>query len=76
MNNIKPPFLKGIYSQEVKDENINNDKSKKNIENKKIQKKTLEDMEGSKNDYSKLVYKSGVNQYFDFIDLDRYLVFI
>ena len=76
MNNIKPPFLKGIYSQEVKDENINNDKSKKNIENKKIQKKTLEDMERSKNDYSKLVYKSGVNQYFDFIDLDRYLVFI
>ena len=76
MNNIKPPFLKGIYSQEVKDENINNDKSKKNIENKKIQKKTLEDMEGSKNDHSKLVYKSGVNQYFDFIDLDRYLVFI
>ena len=76
MNNIKPPFLKGIYSQEVKDENINNDKSKKNIENKKIQKKTLEDIEGSKNDYSKLVYKSGVNQYFDFIDLDRYLVFI
>ena len=76
MNNIKPPFLKGIYSQEVKDENINNDKSKKNIENKKIQKKTLEDIEGSKNDYSKLVYKSGVNHYFDFIDLDRYLVFI
>ena len=28
--------------------------------------KILEDMEGSKTDYSKLVYRSGDNEYFDF----------
>ena len=43
----------------MKDENINNDEAEKIF-------KVLEDMEGSKIDYSKLVYKSGDNQYFDF----------
>ena len=36
-----------------------------NNEAKKIS-KTLEDMEGSKTDYSKLVYRSGDNEHFDF----------
>ena len=43
----------------MKDENINNDEAEKIF-------KVLEDMEGSKIDYSKLVYKSGDNHYFDF----------
>ena len=43
----------------MKDENINNDEAEKIF-------KVLEDMEGSKIDYSKLVYKSGDNQNFDF----------
>ena len=58
-NKIKPPFLKSIYNQELKDGNINNDEAKKIFE-------TLKDMEGSKIDYPKLAYKSGDNQYFDF----------
>ena len=43
----------------MKDKNINNDEAKKIF-------KILEYMEGSKIDYSKLVYRSGDNQYFDF----------
>ena len=43
-------FSKSIYSQEVKDERINNDEAKKVF----------------KIDYSKLIYKSSDNQYFDF----------
>ena len=43
----------------MKDEFINNDEAEKIF-------KVLEDMEGSKIDYSKLVYKSGDNQNFDF----------
>ena len=58
-NKIKPPFLKSIYNQELKDGNINNDEAKIIFE-------TLKDMEGRKIDYSKLAYKSGDNQYFDF----------
>ena len=59
-NKIKPPLLKSIYSQEVKDGRI------VGYEVKKIF-KTLEDMEGNKTDYySKLVYRSGDNEYFDF----------
>ena len=58
-NKIMPPFLKSIYKQELKDGNINNDEAKKIFE-------TLKDIEGSKIDYSKLAYKSGDNQYFDF----------
>ena len=56
-NKIKPPFLKSIYNQELKDGNINNDEAKIIFE-------TLKDMEGRKIDYSKLAYKSGDNQYF------------
>ena len=51
-NKIKPPLLKSTYSQEVK----NNEA--------KIMFKTLEDMEGSKIDYYKLVFRSA--EYFDF----------
>ena len=58
-NKIKPPLLKSIYNQEVKDERINNDVAKKIF-------KKLEDMERREIDYSKLVYKSGDNKYFDF----------
>ena len=58
-NNIKPPLLKYIYSQEVKDERIDKDVPKKTF-------KKLEDKEGSKTDFSKLVYRSGDNMYFDF----------
>ena len=50
-NKIKPPLLKSIYSQEVKDGRIDNNEAKKIS-------KILEDMEGSKTDYSKLVYRS------------------
>ena len=57
---IKPSLLKSIHSQEVKDGRINNDNAKKVF-------KTLENMERSEIDYSKLVYKSGDNKYFDFI---------
>ena len=58
-NKIKPSLLKSIYSQEVKDGRINSDNAKKIF-------KTLEDMERSKFNYSKLLYKSGDNEYFDF----------
>ena len=58
-NKINPPLLKSIYSQEVKDGRIDNNETKKIF-------KILEDMEGSKFDYSKLVYRSGDNGYFDF----------
>ena len=58
-NKINPPLLKSIYSQEVKDGRIDNNETKKIF-------KILEDMEGSKIDYSKLVYRSGDNGYFDF----------
>ena len=43
----------------MKDRNINNDEAKKIS-------KVLEDIEGSKIDYPKLIYKSSDNQYFDF----------
>ena len=45
---IKAPLLKSIYNQEVKHERTNNDEAKKIF-------KTLEDMESSKIDYSKLI---------------------
>ena len=48
-----------MYSQEVKDENINNDEAKKIF-------KVLKNMKVGKIDYSKLIYKSGDNQHFDF----------
>ena len=57
-NEIKPPLLKSIYSQEVKDGRIDGYKAKRIF-------KTLEDMEGGKIDYSKLMYRSGDNDYFD-----------
>ena len=56
---IKPPLLKSIHSQEVKDGKIDCYEAKKIF-------KTLKDMEGSKIDCSKLVYRSGDNDYFDF----------
>ena len=56
---IKPSLLKSIYSKEVKNGRIDNDEAKKVF-------KILEDIEGSETDYSKLVYKSGDNKYFDF----------
>ena len=52
-------MFKSIYSQEVKDGKINDYEAKKIF-------KTLEDMEGSEIDYSKLVYRSDDNEYFDF----------
>ena len=48
-----------MYNQEVKNERINNDVARKIF-------KKLEDMEVSKIDYSKLMYRSGDNMYFDF----------
>ena len=58
-NNIKPSLLKSIQSQDVKKERINGIDAQKMF-------KTLEDMEVSKIDYSKLVYISGDNKYFNF----------
>ena len=58
-NKIKPSLLKSIYSQEVKYGRIDNDEAKKIF-------KTLKDMEGSKTDYSKLVYRSDDDEYFNF----------
>ena len=58
-NKIKPPPLKSIHSQEAKDGRIDNNEAEKIF-------KTLEDMEGSKTDYSKLVYRSGDNDCFNF----------
>ena len=52
-NKIKPPLLKSIYSQEVKDGKNDNNEAKK-----KKKKRS--------NDYPKLVYWSGDNVYFDF----------
>ena len=49
-NKVKPPLLKSIYSQEVKIGRIDNNVVK-NI-------KTQEDIDGSKTDYSKFVYRS------------------
>ena len=58
-NKIKPSLLKSIYSQEAKYGRIDNDEAKKIF-------KTLKDMEGSKTDYSKLVYRSDDDEYFNF----------
>ena len=44
-NKIKSPLLKSIYSQEVKDQRIDNNEAKKTF-------KTLKNMEGSKTDCS------------------------
>ena len=57
-NKVKAPLLKGIYSQDVKTKRIYNNVVKKI--------KTSEDMDGSKTDYSKLVYRSGDNESFHF----------
>ena len=51
--------MKSIYNQEVKDGRINKDAAKKIF-------KTLEDMERSEINYSKLLCKSDDNKYFDF----------
>ena len=51
----------------MKDGRIDNNEAKKIF-------KILGDMEGSKIDYSKLVYRSGDNEYL--LDLDHYLIFI
>ena len=56
---IKSPVLKSIYNHEVKNRRIDNNKVKKTLT-------TLENMEGSKIDYSKLVCRSDDNEYFDF----------
>ena len=56
---IKALLLKSIDNQEVRNERIDNDEAKKIF-------KTLQDMESSKTDYSKLIYKSGDSQYFNF----------
>ena len=58
-NKVKPPLLKSVYNQQVKDGKINKDAAKKIF-------KTLADMERSEINYSKLVYKSGDKKYFDF----------
>ena len=58
---VKPPPLKSIHSQEMKDGRIDNNEAEKIF-------KTLEDMEGSKTDYSKLVYRSGDNGCFNFYE--------
>ena len=57
-NEIKPALLKSIYSQEVKNGRINNDNANKIF-------KTLESMERNEINYSKLLYKSGGNKYFN-----------
>ena len=53
-----------MYSQEVEDGRIYDDDD----DDDKLKQifKTLKDMEGSKIDYSKLVYRAGDNEYFDF----------
>ena len=50
---------KGIYSGAVTDGRIDNREAKKVF-------KILEDIDGSKINYSKLVYRSGDNKYFNF----------
>ena len=52
-NKIKPLLLKSIFSQVVKDGRTENNEAKKKKKKKIV--KTLEDMEGSKIVYSKLV---------------------
>ena len=69
-NKVKPPLLKSIYSQEVKNGRIDNNEVKIIT--------TYEDMDSSKTDYSKLVYRSGDNESFDFtaiqflLEVDRW----
>ena len=58
-NKINYPLLKSIYCQEVKDGRIDNNEAKKIF-------KIVEGMKGSKIDYTKMVYRSGDNDYFDF----------
>ena len=58
---IKAPVLKNIYSKEVRDRRVNDREAKRVF-------KILEDMEGSKIDYSNLVYRSGDNKYFNFAE--------
>ena len=58
-NKIKPPLLKSIYTQDVKNRRIDNDEAKRIF-------RILEDMDGNKIDYSKLVYRSDDNDLFDF----------
>ena len=58
-NKIKAPRLKGIYNKEVQKGSSGNDETRRIF-------KVLEDLEGKKIDYSKMVYKPGDNVYFDF----------
>ena len=58
---IKAPLLKNIYSKEVRDRKVNDREAKRVF-------KILEDMAGSKIDYSNLVYRSGDNKYFNFAE--------
>ena len=57
-NKVKSPLLKSIYSQEVKNGRIDNNEVKIIT--------TYVDMDSSKTDYSKLGYRSGDNESFDF----------
>ena len=52
-------LLKSIYSEAVTDGRIDNREAKKVF-------KILEDIDGSKINYSKLVYRSSDNKYFNF----------
>ena len=68
-NKIKPPLLKSIYSQEVKDGRIYNNEAKKIFN-------FLKDMEASETDYSKLVYKGQViMSILTLLDMECHLVF-
>ena len=68
-NKIKPPLLKSIYSQEVKDGRIYNNEAKKMFN-------TLKDMGASETDYSKLVYRGQViMSILTLLDLKYHLVF-
>ena len=58
-NKIESTLSKSIHNQEVKDGRSDKDTAKKIFN-------TLEDMERSETNYSKLVYKSDDNKYFDF----------
>ena len=58
-NKTKPSLLKSIYTQEVKNGRIDNDEAKRIF-------RILEDIDGNKIDYSKLVYRSDDNELFDF----------
>ena len=57
-NKVKSPLLKSIYSQKVKNGRIDNNEIKIIT--------TYEDMGSCKTDYSKLVYRSGDSESFDF----------